>query len=254
MPQPESPQPHPSDSSASEQAQRELIAAKAFERHSRSVTNVRQRIITGAPQLASSPCITQSFSYFDSRSSRSHHREAVNTLGVLPGEFDHPHARYTMERMLKGRMIPADPTVESSKEHFVPDALDALVATIGERGWGQHSNLPQEQTARIILISPTNLERHQFDAKSPAYQKWAERQMNLSNKPVVEVSFVLGANGACIDYQTIYDRDATDGISHSSVVLSDGAMLNPHGIDPDFFEVRHANWRWFAEHFADHAR
>ncbi len=254
MSQPESPQPPSSDSSAQEQMHRELVAARMFGRHTRSVTNVRQRVIAGAPQLGSAPCIAQSFQFFDSNSTRPMHRETVNTLSVLPGEFDHPSIRYGLNRMLMGRMVAAGPDVSDSTEHFAPEILDTIVGTIGNRGWGQYSQLPHEQTARIVIVSPANPHRPMHDTKHPSYRKWADYQLNAPNRPIIQASYILGANGACIDYQSVFDLEGDDGVTHSSVVLSDGAMLNPQGIDPDLFEQHHTRWRWFAEHFTDAAR
>ena len=235
-----------------QQIQRELLAARAHERHTRAVTSVRHSIMSRAPQLGSMVGILQDFRYVDSKSTRVHNQETVEALSVLPGSFDHPHVRYTLNRMLKGGAKPKDPN--TPEVPFIPDSLEELVSQIGHQSWGQYSQAPQEQTARVILVAPTHSDRYHFDVKNPAAQKWVNYQLTLPNNPVVETAYVLGANGACIDYQTVYNIDAEDVVTRSSIMLSDGATLNPHGVDPQLFEQRHASWHWFAEHFTDHVR
>ena len=59
-------------------------------------------------------------------------------------------------------------------------------------------------------------------------------------------TFVLGANGACIDYQVTLEED---GAHISSILLADATSINPHSVEAEEFERRYREWMWTAMMF-----
>ena len=177
-----------------------------------------------------------------------HKATLVHALSIAPEELGDPLVDRTLLQLLMGRSVET-----KGEKRYVPNELNALMHTIGDTAWTTRApswkdlgDRPEAQTERISILTLANFRNGRFDPTTPEADERLEYIVERGIRTDNHNTFVLGANGACIDYQVTLEED---GARISSILLADAASINPHSVGAEEFERRYREWMWTAMMF-----